>query len=462
MRLGWTASVWQHRPPQQKKVTSKMNFSELGLPEPLLRALDALGYESATPIQVKAIPHAVAGCDLVGCAQTGTGKTAAFTLPMLDRLMRTAPGGTGSSTATDDQRTVHDRRAVARRATARTRLLRALVLSPTRELAVQIGESFGRYGRFTSLRQTVVYGGVSQSKQLTALRHGVDTLIATPGRLLDLMGQGHIDLSRVEILILDEADRMLDMGFLPALKRIVASVPTRRQTMMFSATMPDDIRRIAAQWLKNPVAVEVAPPATPVERVTQSVYLVDVKRKADLLTWFLKEIPGARTLVFSRTKHGADKIVKHLNNRGLCAAAIHGNKSQSARSRTLARFKADHPPVLVATDVAARGLDIDKVSHVVNFDLPEVPETYIHRIGRTARAGAEGVAVSFCAGHERQLLKQIEKLISRTISVEPTVDGFKPTEPLIHPESTAARPTIRRRPPLRRKQSVRRRARSQR
>ena len=410
-----------------------MKFSELGLAEPFLRATEALGYETATPIQAEAIPVVLLGRDLIGCAQTGTGKTAAFTLPMLDRLMQTLPVKTAPSRPKTKPVAGGGRKG----ANPKPRTLRALILTPTRELAAQIGDSLARYGRFTSLRQTVVVGGVSQHHQVKTLRHGVDALIATPGRLLDLMGQGYIDLSKVEILVLDEADRMLDMGFLPDLKRIVATVPTRRQTLMFSATMPNEIRRLAQQWLSDPTAIEIGPAATPVERITQSVHLVDKRRKPDLLSRFLKETPQVRTLVFSRTKHGADKIVKRLRKDGLHAAAIHGNKSQGARSRALAQFKSKNPPVLVATDIAARGLDIDDVSHIVNFDLPETPETYVHRIGRTARAGAEGVAVSFCAGEERGLLKQIERLTKLVIAVEPTIDGFEPTDPISHGRQTS-------------------------
>ena len=405
-----------------------MKFSELGLAEPFLRATEALGYETATPIQAEAIPFVLLGRDLIGCAQTGTGKTAAFTLPMLDRLMQTLPVKTAPSRPKTKPVAGGGRKG----ANPKPRTLRALILTPTRELAAQIGDSLARYGRFTPLRQTVVFGGVSQHHQVKALRHGVDALIATPGRLLDLMGQGYIDLSKVEVLVLDEADRMLDMGFLPDLKRIVATVPTRRQTLMFSATMPNEIRRLAQQWLSDPAAIEIGPAASPVERITQSVHLVDKRRKPDLLSRFLKETPQVRTLVFSRTKHGADKIVKRLRKDGLHAAAIHGNKSQGARSRALAQFKSKNPPVLVATDIAARGLDIEDVSHIVNFDLPETPETYVHRIGRTARAGAEGVAVSFCAGDERGLLRQIECLTNLRIAVEPTIDGFEPTDPISH------------------------------
>jgi len=409
-----------------KKLSEK--FSELGLTEPFLRATEALGYETATPIQASAIPVVLEGRDLIGCAQTGTGKTAAFTLPMLDRLMQSLPPRKEHA----PQPTAKSHRRGGKGQHPKPRPLRALVLSPTRELAAQIGASLERYGKFTPLRQTVVFGGVSQHHQVKALRHGVDALVATPGRLLDLMQQGYIDLSKIEILVFDEADQMLDMGFLPDLKRIVAKAPRERQTLMFSATMPDAIRQLAQQWLRNPEAIQVAAVAKPAERITQSVHLVDKKKKPDLLTLFLKETPRSRTLVFSRTKHGADKIVKRLKKEGLRAEAIHGNKSQGARNRALAQFKSKNPPVLVATDIAARGLDINDVSHVVNFDLPETPETYVHRIGRTARAGAEGIAISFCAGDERGLLKQIERLTKHSIAVEPTVDGFEPTDAIRH------------------------------
>ena len=399
----------------------KTEFSTLGLAEQFLRAVAAEGYETATPIQAQAIPVVLEGRDLIGCAQTGTGKTAAFTLPMLDLLMRSVP-------PRDESAPKGRRPRGAKGEHPKPRTLRALVLSPTRELAAQIGFSLARYGKFTPLRQTVVFGGVSQASQVRALRHGVDALVATPGRLLDLMNQGFIDLSKIEILVFDEADQMLDMGFLPDLKRIVAAVPRERQTLMFSATMPLAIRQLAQTWLRKPVAIDVVPVATPAERIAQSVFMVDKKRKADFLATFLKQTPHGRPLVFSRTKHGADKIVKSLLRAGLPAAAIHGNKSQGARTRTLAQFKGTNPPVLVATDIAARGLDIDDVTHVVNFDLPETPETYVHRIGRTARAGAEGIAISFCAGDERGLLRQIERLIKMAIAVEPPIKGFEPTE----------------------------------
>ncbi|QDT68095.1 ATP-dependent RNA helicase RhlE [Planctomycetes bacterium MalM25] len=384
-----------------------MQFSELDLATPLLNAVKKSGYETATPIQAQAIPIILSGADLIGCAQTGTGKTAAFTLPMLDRMLNSPRGRAPQGKP------------------------RALVLSPTRELAAQIGVSLDKYGKQTKLRQTVVYGGVSQFHQVKALRRGVETLVATPGRLLDLMSQKHIDLSEVEFLVFDEADQMLDMGFLPDLKRIVAAVPSERQTLMFSATMPKEIRKLAQQWLHEPESVETARVSATADRIAQSVHLVDKKKKIGLLTHFLGSTPRGRTLVFSRTKHGADKIVKQLKRDGVHAAAIHGNKTQGARTRAIEQFKGKNPPVLIATDIAARGLDISGVSHVVNFDLPETPETYVHRIGRTGRAGAEGVAISFCAGDERGLLHQIERLTKQRLKVEPTVAGFQPTDPIV-------------------------------
>ena len=381
-----------------------MSFAELGLSEPLLRAVGAEGYHIPTDIQIQTIPLALAGRDLIGCAQTGTGKTAAFALPTLDRLAA-APA---AAAPTNGSRPRHRQP---------SRPIRALVLSPTRELAAQIGDSFRTYGRNTRLRHTVVYGGVGQGPQVTALRAGVDTLIATPGRLLDLMNQGHVDLSRVEILIFDEADQMLDMGFIPDMRRIVAAVPARRQTLMFSATMPAAIRKLAAEWLTNAAHVQAGAVATPVEKVAQSVYHIDKQHKPRLLTHLLETKACGRTLVFARTKHGADKLVRQLKRDGIDAAAIHGNKSQAVRQRVLAQFKSTRPPVLIATDVAARGLDIDDVSHVVNYDLPDVPETYVHRIGRTARAGAEGIAFSFCAADERNQLREIERLTRSAIAV---------------------------------------------
>jgi ATP-dependent RNA helicase RhlE len=371
-----------------------MSFAELELSENLLRAVREEGYEIATPIQLQAIPPILAGRDVLGCAQTGTGKTAAFALPAIQRM--TAPG---------------------ERPQNRNRPIRMLVLAPTRELASQIGESFRAYGRFAGLRHTVIFGGVGQFPQVRALQHGVDIVVATPGRLLDLMNQGHVNLSKVEMVVLDEADQMLDMGFIHDLKRIMSRVPNQRQTLLFSATMPREIRSLADQWLNDPIEISVVPQATTAERVVQSVYFVEKREKGSLLAQYLRDQAATRTLVFTRTKHGADKLVKTLEASGIRASAIHGNKSQAVRQRVLAMFKSQHPPVLVATDIAARGLDIDSVSHVVNFDLPLTPETYVHRIGRTGRAGAEGIAVTFCDGEERSMLREIERITRQRIPV---------------------------------------------
>ncbi len=403
-----------------------MKFEDLGLAESILRAVEAEGYETTTPIQAKAIPHVLEGRDLIGCAQTGTGKTAAFALPILHRLhtanmKRSAPKG-------------------GRRG-RENRKIRVLILSPTRELTSQIAESISVYGRFTGMRHVVVYGGVSQRPQVQKLRHGVDILVATPGRLLDLMDQGHVDLRNVELLTFDEADQMLDMGFIHDLRRIVRHVPRERQTLMFSATMPDAIRQLTTEWLTDPVHLQAGPAAKPAEKVEQSVFFVEKKQKPELLASFLKETSSRRTLIFSRTKHGADSIVRRLSRKGIQAAAIHGNKSQAARQRVLAQFKSDSLPVLVATDVAARGLDIDGVSHVINYDMPDVPEIYVHRIGRTARAGAAGIAVSFCGSDERGQLQMIERLIRRTIAVETQLpDGSDCPKPVSAPLDRIRRP----------------------
>ncbi len=384
-------------------------FSELGLAEHLLRAIRDEGYQIPTPIQAQAIGPVREGRDLIGCAQTGTGKTAAFALPLLHRLSQKECQVNG-----------------------RGRKVRVLVLAPTRELTSQIGESFNTYGRHLRLRCALVYGGVSQNPQVRALNQGADILVATPGRLLDLMSQGFVDLSKVEALVLDEADQMLDMGFIHDLRRIVAKVPASRQTLLFSATMPPEIRELAASWLRDPVSVQVAPVATPAERISQSVYHVEQRNKPHLLVDWIKRTRSTRTLVFTRTKHGADKVVKHLAKSGIRAEAIHGNKSQSARERALRMFKSQQPPVLVATDIASRGLDIDEVSHVVNFDVPVVAEAYVHRIGRTARAGASGTAISFCDRGERSQLKAIERLIRQTLQVESAQPDYpKRAEPEI-------------------------------
>ena len=394
-----------------------MTFKELNLSAPLLRAVQEAGYETPSPIQAAAIPPVLSGRDLMGCAQTGTGKTAAFALPMLDRLTANAPRRKGA--------------------------IRALILTPTRELALQIGESFEAYGKYLKLRSTVIFGGVGQAPQVEALKKGVDILIACPGRLNDLIGQGFIDLSDLEIFVLDEADRMLDMGFVHDVKKVIAKLPKERQNLMFSATMPAEIEQLAAGILRKPAFVKVDPVSSTVDRIQQSLYHVEKGNKKFLLPWLIKNLqpPVVNALVFSRTKHGADKIAKDLTKQGIPAAAIHGNKSQTARVTALEDFKAGKTKVLVATDIAARGIDISELSHVFNYDLPEVPETYVHRIGRTARAGADGTAVSFCAPEEQEYLAGIEKLNRRKIPVvsghpwdgvpapvrpEPPVRGKKP------------------------------------
>lgn len=388
-----------------------MCFEDLRLIEPLLRAVHTAGYRTPTPIQSSAIPHVLAGHDVLGCAQTGTGKTAAFALPILQRLSgRKAtplPAGAGAGGGSCAQPR-HPRPARPHRAGD---ACRTLVLCPTRELAQQIHDSFQTYGHYTGIRQTVVYGGVNQNPQARALQGGVDILIATPGRLLDLMGQRLVSLAGVEILVLDEADRMLDMGFLPDIRRILAQVPQQRQTLLFSATMPDSIRKLANDILQNPVPVQVTRVSAPAATVAHWVYHVEPPEKPMLLARLLARTPRARALVFTRTKRGADKLTRHLLRAGVRAAALHGNKSQGARTRALAEFRSARTPVLVATDIAARGLDIDDIAQVFNYDLTPDPETYVHRIGRTGRAGASGTAVSFCSAQERPNLRGIERLI---------------------------------------------------
>jgi ATP-dependent RNA helicase RhlE len=366
-----------------------MQFSDLKLIEPLLRAVAAEGYDVPTPIQEQAIPHILAGSDLLGCAQTGTGKTAAFALPILQRLAARGP----------------------------SRGIRALILTPTRELASQIGESFTTYGQHLGLRNTVIFGGVGQNAQLAALRRGVDVLVATPGRLLDLCSQGYVSFNSLEIFVLDEADRMLDMGFIHDVRRIIGMLPERRQTLFFSATMPLDIQKLASHILSRPVRVEVTPVASTAEKIEQSVFFVERTDKRALLEHVLSDASIRRALVFTRTKHGANRVAEQLTRANIGAVAIHGNKSQNARERALASFKQGTTRVLVATDIAARGIDIDDISHVINFDLPNVPESYVHRIGRTARAGASGVALSFCDSEERSYLADIERLIRMRLPV---------------------------------------------
>ncbi len=361
------------------------NFSGLGLGEPLLKALAAEGYICPTPIQAQAIPLILSGRDVMGAAQTGTGKTAAFALPLLSHL-------------------------ISNPKQARPGAVRSLILSPTRELASQIEANIQAYARFTRVRSTVIFGGVSQGKQVQAMRQPVDILVATPGRLLDLIDQRIISLGEVEILVLDEADQMLDLGFIHALRRIAKLVPQKRQTLFFSATMPKLIREIASAYLTNPAEVAVTPVATTAEKVEQSVIFVNSADKPDLLARTLNVPELERAIVFTRTKHGADKVVRFLEKAGLDSAAIHGNKSQNQRERALGAFRDGGLRILVATDIAARGIDVDNVSHVVNYDLPNIPETYVHRIGRTARAGATGLAIAFCTPEERSDLAAIEKL----------------------------------------------------
>ena len=368
------------------------NFTDLGLIEPLLRALTTEKYTTPTPIQAQAIPLLLQGRDLLGIAQTGTGKTAAFTLPILQRL-------------------------AAENIQAAPRTARALILAPTRELAVQIAESIRAYGRNLNLRHTVILGGVGQTPQVKAMSRGVDILVATPGRLLDLVNQKAVNLSGTGILVLDEADRMLDMGFIRDVRKLVSAMPRKRQSLLFSATMPADVAKLAQDMLIEPVRVEVTPAATTVEKIAQSVYFVDAGGKQSLLTSLLRDEALSKVIVFTRTKHRANKVAEQLSKSGLPADAIHGNKSQSARQNALERFKNGSARVLVATDIAARGIDVDGISHVINFELPNEPESYVHRIGRTARAGAGGIAIAFCDPTERAYLKSIEKLTKVSLSV---------------------------------------------
>lgn len=369
-----------------------MTFSDLKLIKPLVLALDKIGYTTPTPIQQQSIPAILEGRDIFGCAQTGTGKTAAFALPILQLL--------DSNKENNKQRSI-----------------KALILAPTRELALQISESFKDYGYNLRLSHTTVFGGVSQLAQTKALRAGVDVLIATPGRLLDLMNQGFINLNSVEHFVLDEADRMLDMGFINDMKKVIAKLPAKRQTLFFSATAAPDIMKLANTILKNPVHVAVSPVSSTATLVDQSVFYVKRENKRNLLKYVLKSNEIEHVLVFTRTKRGADKVAKDLNNDGIKAEAIHGNKSQGARERALKGFKNRSIRVLVATDIASRGIDVDKLSHVINFEIPEVAETYVHRIGRTGRAGASGTALSFCSQEELSYMKDISKLIKKSIAV---------------------------------------------
>lgn len=392
-----------------------MTFEDLGLAPNVFRAVEALGYKTPTPIQKRAIPPSLHGHDVLGSAQTGTGKTAAFALPVLNRLCtQPSPG--------------------------RRRPIRALVLAPTRELANQISDCFRQYGQFTDLRHAVIYGGVSQVPQTRALHRGADILIATPGRLLDLMGQGYVNLDSVQTVVLDEADRMLDMGFLPDIRRVLEEIPEERQTLMYSATMPPAIRRLADSVLTDPVQIQIEPTKALAPKIDQWVYFIPQRLKIKMLDGLLSHQPGSRTVVFTRTKHGADSVVEDLRKAGFRADAIHGNKSQSKRQLALNNFKRNHTQVLVATDVAARGIDVDDISHVVNYDLPHEPETYIHRIGRTGRAGAAGIAISFCDHFERKHLRAIEREIGRQLPIGDSILDLGTTVPPARDAAPAPRP----------------------
>ncbi|MGM9509942.1 DEAD/DEAH box helicase [Larkinella sp. GY13] len=382
-----------------------MSFTKLALIEPILKALSAEGYTTPTPIQEQAIPILLERRDLLGCAQTGTGKTAAFAIPILQILEAQKGPERGP------------------------RPIKALILTPTRELAIQIGESFAAYGKYLNLRHTVIFGGVPQHSQTLALKAGVDIMIATPGRLLDLMNQRFVHLQHIELFVLDEADRMLDMGFIHDVKKVIAKLPAQRQSLFFSATMPPDVSKLADTILRKPVRVEVTPVSSTAEKVKQAVYFVDKTDKKRLLIHLLNDKAIESALVFARTKHGADKVAKDLLKAGIQAEAIHGNKSQNARQRALTNFKNRQTRVLVATDIAARGIDVDELSHVINYELPNVPETYVHRIGRTGRAGHDGIALSFCDAEEKEYLRDINKLITKSI---PVVDNHP------YPMETAA------------------------
>ena len=388
-----------------------MLFQDLHLIEPIAKALKAEGYVTPTPIQEQAIPHLLRGKDLLGCAQTGTGKTAAFAIPILQNLYL--------QKKSEQERYHHH--------------IKTLILTPTRELAIQIDESFASYGKHTGITHTVIFGGVSQHSQVQALRKGVDILVATPGRLLDLMQQRFVSLQHIQIFVLDEADRMLDMGFINDVRKIITKIPAKRQTLFFSATMPNEIAGLANSILNNPIKVEVTPVSSTVEKIQQSLYFVEKSNKRFLLVHLLQDTNIQRVLVFTTTKHGADRVTKDLNKAGIYAEAIHGNKSQNARQRALSSFKEGKIRVLVATDIAARGIDVDELTHVINYDLPNIQETYVHRIGRTGRAGASGIAISFCDAEERPFLRDITKLIGINIPVveehpyKMTYANFAPT-----------------------------------
>jgi ATP-dependent RNA helicase RhlE len=390
-----------------------VTFSSLSLAEPIQRAITEKGYTHPSPIQAGAIPHLLQGRDMIGLAQTGTGKTAAFALPILDHLHRNP----------------------VQRATRRPRVL---ILTPTRELAIQIGDNIGLYGRHLQVRHTLVFGGVGEHPQIKSISVGTDILVATPGRLLDLMQQKHVFLDKIEVFVLDEADRMLDMGFAPDVKRVTAQLPAKRQSLLFSATMPDSIRQLANSLLKNPAVVEVNPVGSTVERIDQKLCFVPKGLKHKLLVHFLEKLPGERVLVFTRTKHGANRLAKNLARDGVNADAIHGDKGQGARQRALENFRSGTVPVLIATDIAARGIDVKDIGLVVNYDLPEEPEAYVHRIGRTARAGASGLAIAFCDAEERDNLRDIQRLIRKTIPIDkdhPFAEGSEAAEDHLRSEA---------------------------
>ncbi len=411
------------------------SFSKLGLAEAIMRAITAESYASPTPIQQRAVPPALAGRDMLAIAQTGTGKTAAFAWPILQRLSE------------------------HREKPARAKTVRALILAPTRELAIQIGDSLAAYGRHLKLRHAVIVGGIAQGPQRKALAGGVDILVATPGRLLDLVDQGHVRLGSVRHLVLDEADRMLDMGFVRDIRRIVAKLPEQRQNLLFSATMPTPVEKLARDILTDPVRIEVTPRVMTVEKIRQSVLHVGARDKRAVLVDMLADPAFARVIVFTRTKHRANRVVQYLDRAGIAADAIHGNKSQSARQNALERFRNGRARVLVATDIAARGIDVDDVTHVVNFELPNVPESYVHRIGRTARAGAEGNAVSFCDAKELDDLRRIEKLTGRSLDVigKPrfALDVAHPNAKSSYPTSIMTKPAKRSEKPRRRRRRSR-------
>ncbi len=395
------------------------SFADLGIAEPLQRALHKENYHTPTPIQTQAIPMLLAGKDLLGVAQTGTGKTAAFALPILQQL------------------------AAARHERAGRGAARALILAPTRELAIQIGDALRTYGRHLGLRHTVVVGGVPQRAQVRALSRGIDILVATPGRLLDLVNQGHVRLKSASFLVLDEADRMLDMGFIRDVRKIIAALPRERQSLLFSATMPANVASLAAEILRDPARIEISPKTVTVDKVEQHIYFVDAARKRSLLAELLRDPALARVIVFTRTKHRANKVSEQLSKIGISTEALHGNKTQGARQRALARFRSGNARVLVATDIAARGIDVDGITHVINFELPNEPESYVHRIGRTARAGAAGIALSFCDSSERSHLRGIERLTKRPMVV---AGGERPHDrgPQIN-RKAPGKPTSRRR-----------------